>query len=159
MHGKEWGVMITHTYNMTPYLASGPEIYQDMVTAYQNGAKYILVFDYAANVTHGILQPEHLDALKRFWQYAKEHPRTNSAVGDRTAYILPKDYGYGFRGPNDGIWGLFSTDENSSKIWSDVNKWVEENKPLIDVIYEDTLQYGAFNYSKLVFWNGTILTK
>jgi hypothetical protein len=36
MHGKEWGVMITHTYNMTPYLASGPEIYQDMVTAYQS---------------------------------------------------------------------------------------------------------------------------
>ena len=134
-----------------------------MVTAYENGAKYILVFDYAkdpvTNVTHGILQPEHLDALKQFWQYAKEHPRTNSAVDDRIAYVLPKDYGYGFRGPNDWIWGLFSADENSSKIWNDVNKWVEENKPLIDVIYEDTLQYGTFNYSKLVFWNGTILTK
>ena len=164
MHSKEWGVMITYTYDTPPYLASRPEIYEDMVTAYQNGAKYILVFDYAkdpaTNVTHGILQQqERLDALKQFWQYAKEHPRTNSAVGDRTAYVLPKDYGYGFRGPSDWIWGLWSADENSSKIWKDVNKWVEENKPLIDVIYEDTLQYGAFNYSKLVFWNGTILTK
>ncbi len=168
MHNKEWGVMITYTYDTPPYpasgpLASGPEIYQDMVTAYQNGAKYIIVFDYVkdpvTNVTHGILKQEHLAALKRFWQYAKEHPRTNSAVGDRTAYVLPKDYGYGFRRPNDWIWGLFSSDENSSKIWSDVNKWVEENKPLIDVIYEDTLQYGTANYSKLVFWNGTILTK
>jgi hypothetical protein len=163
MHGKEWGVMITYTYDTPPYLASGPEIYQDMVTAYQNGAKYIIVFDYVkdpvTNVTHGILQQEHLDALKQFWQYAKEHPRTNSAVGDRTAYVLPKDYGYGFRRPNDWIWGLFSSDENSSKIWNDVNMWVEENKPMIDVIYEDTLQYGTANYSKLVFWNGTILTK
>jgi len=163
MHGKEWGVMITYTYDKPPYLASWLKIYIDMVTAYQNGAKYILVFDYAkdpvTNVTHGILQPEHLDALKQFWQYAREHPRTNSAVDDRIAYVLPKDYGYGFRGPNDWIWGLWSADENSSKIWNDVNKWVEENKPLIDVIYEDTLQYGTFNYSKLVFWNGTILTK
>jgi hypothetical protein len=159
MYGKEWGVMITYTYDSPPYLASRPEIYEDMIIAYENGAKYILVFDYAANVTHGILQQEHLDALKQFWQYAKEHPRTNSAVGDRMAYVLPKDYGYGFRGPSDWIWGLFNPDENSSKIWNDVNKWVEENKPLIDVIYEDTLQYGASNYSKLVFWNGTILTK
>jgi hypothetical protein len=163
MHDKEWGVMITYTYDTPPYLASGPEIYEDMVTAYENGAKYIVVFDYAkdpaTNVTHGILQKEHLDALKQFWQYVKEHPRTDYAVDDRMAYVLPKDYGYGFRGPNDWIWGLFSTDDNSSTIWNNVNKWVEENKPLIDVIYEDTLQYGAFNYSKLVFWNGTIITK
>ena len=163
MNNKEWGVMITYTYDTEPYLASGPEIYQDMVTAYQNGAKYILLFDYAkdpdTNVTHGILQPEHLDALKQFWQYVKEHPRTNSAVDDRIAYVLPKDYGYGFRWPGDWIWGLFKADDLSSKIWNDTNMWVDQNKPGIDVIYEDTLQYGSVNYSKLVFWNGTILTK
>ena len=163
MHGKEWGVMITYTYDTPPYLASGLKIYIDMVTAYQNGAKYIVVFDYAkdhsTNSTYGILQQEHLDALKQFWQYVKEHPRTSLAVSDRIAYVLPKDYGYGFRGPSDWIWGLFSADNNSSKIWNDVNTWVEENKPRIDVIYEDTLQYGTFNYSKLVFWNGTIITK
>jgi len=163
MHGKEWGAMITYTYDTPPYLASGPEIYQDMVTAYQNGAKYILVFDYARDpitkVTHGILQSEHLDALKQFWQYVKEHPRTSSEVSDRIAYVLPKDYGYGFRGPNDWIWGLFEADDLSSKIWNDTNTWVEQNKPKIDIIYEDTLQQNTPNYSKLVFWNGTILTK
>lgn len=163
MHGKEWGVMITYTYDKPPYLAWWPIIYFDMVTAYQNGAKYIVVFDYAkdsaTNITHGILQPQHLYAMKQFWQYAKEHPRTNSTVDDRIAYVLPKDYGYGFRGPNDSIWGLFSADNLSSTIWNDVNAWVEENKPLIDVIYEDTLQYGTADYSKLVFWNGTIQTK
>jgi hypothetical protein len=163
MHGKEWGVMITYTYDTQPYLAWWPIIYFDMVTAYENGAKYIVVFDYAkdhaANVTHGILTPWHLYAMKLFWQYAKEHPRTNSAVDDRMAYVLPKNYGYGFRGPNDSIWGLFSADNLSSRVWNDVNAWVEENKPLIDVIYEDTLQYGTADYSKLVFWNGTIQTK
>ncbi len=163
MHGKEWGAMITYTYDTWPYLANGTEIYQDMVTAYQNGAKYIVLFDYAknkaTNVTHGILQDEHLNALKQFWQYAKEHPGTNQPVNERIAYVLPADYGYGFRGPNDWIWGLFETDDQSSKIWNDTNTWVEQNKPRIDVIYEDTLQYGTFNYSKLVFWNGTTITK
>ena len=163
IQSKDWGVMITYTYDTPPYLASGPEIYQDMVTAYENGAKYIVLFDYARDpgtkVTHGILQHEHLDALRQFWQYVKEHPRTDNKVENRIAYVLPKDYGNGFRGPNDWIWGLFSPDENSSEIWNDVNMWVEENKPLIDVIYEDTLQNGKFNYSRLIFWNGTIQTK
>jgi hypothetical protein len=163
IQSKDWGVMITYTYDTPPYLASGPEIYQDMVTAYENGAKYIVLFDYARDpgtkVTHGILQHEHLDALRQFWQYVKEHPRTDNKVENRIAYVLPKDYGNGFRGPNDWIWGLFSPDENSSEIWNDVNMWVEENKPLIDVVYEDTLQNGKFNYSRLIFWNGTIQTK
>lgn len=163
MHSKEWGVMITYTYDMWPYLANGTEIYQDMVTAYQNGAKYIVLFDYAknqdTNVTHSILQPQHLEALKQFWQYVKEHPRADFAVEDRMAYVLPKDYGNGFRGPSDSIWGLFPTDNQSSKIWNDLNKWINPNEPAIDVIYEDTLQYGTANYTKIVFWNGTTITK
>ena len=163
MNNKEWGVMITWTYDKPPYLASGPEIYQDMVTAYQNGAQYVIVFDYAkdpvTNIAHSILTDEHLEALQQFWQYIKENPRPNSALADRIAYVLPKDYGYGFRGPNDWIWGLFKADDLSSKIWADVNTWVEQNKPGIDVIYEDTLQYGTSDYNKLVFWNGTIITK
>ena len=163
MNDKEWGVMITWTYDKKPYLSSGEELYQDMVTAYQNGAKYVIVFDYAkdpvTNIAHSILEDEHLEALQQFWQYVKETPRPNSALADRIAYVLPKDYGYGFRGPKDWIWGLFKTDDLSSKIWADVNTWVEQNKPGIDVIYEDTLQYGTSNYNKLLFWNGTIITK
>jgi len=162
MHGRDWGVIITYTYDTPPYLASGPEIYEDMVTAYQNGAKYIVVFDYAkdhaTNSTYGILQQEHLDALKQFWQYIKEHPRTDFEVDDRVAYVLPKDYGYGFRGPNDSIWGFGKADNLSRKIWSDANILVERYKPMMDIIYEDDLEYSAFKYSKLIFWNGTIST-
>lgn len=163
MHGKEWGAMITYTYDETPYLANGTEIYQDMVTAYQNGAKYIVLFDYAKDnetgKSYSILTDEHFTALKQFWQYAKENPQTDYAVEDKMAYVLPKDYGYGFRGPSDSIWGLFAADNQSSKIWNDVNTWVNQNEPAIDVIYEDTLQYGTANYTKLVFWNGTTMTK
>jgi hypothetical protein len=162
MHSKDWGVMITYTYDIPPYLASGSEIYNDMITAYQNGAKYIVVFDYAkdqaTNSTHGILQQQHLDALKQFWQYIKDHPRTNYTADDRVAYVLPKDYGYGFRGPNDKIWGLWEADNRSSKIWNDVSILVEQYKPIMDIIYEDDLQSSTFKYSKLIFWNGTTIT-
>jgi hypothetical protein len=161
-HNKDWGVMITYTYDTPPYLEPGAELYNDMITAYQNGAKYIVVFDYAKdyanNVSYGILQQEHLDALKQFWQYIKENPRTDNSISNRVAYVLPKDYGYGFRGPNDKIWGLWEADNLSSKIWSDVNALVEQYKPIIDITYEDDLQFSTFNYSKLIFWNGTTIT-
>ena len=163
MHNKDWGVMITYTYDNPPYLASGPQIYDDMVTAYQNGAKYLLIFDYAYNSTtklsHGILQQEHLDALKQFWQYVKDHPRKQIPVNDRVAYVLPADYGYGFRGPNDALWGLWGADNISSKIWSDTTTFAQQYTPNLDIIYADSLNNNSWNYSKLIFWNGTVLTK
>jgi hypothetical protein len=158
LRNKDWGVMITYTYDTPPYLESGPELYNDMVTAYQNGAKYIVVFDYAKNFTKSILQEEHLEALRQFWQYVKDNPRTTEATDDRVAYVLPKDYGYGFRGPNDTIWGLWDADSLSSKIWNDANALVEQYKPLMDIIYEDDLQSVMSEYSKLIFWNGTTIT-
>jgi hypothetical protein len=161
-HNKDWGVILTYTYDTPPYIESGPELYNDMVTAYQNGAKYIVVFDYAKdyvkNVSYGILQQEHLDALKRFWQYVRENPRTSDAVDERVAYVLPKDYGYGFRGPVDTIWGLWDADALSSQIWNDANALVEQYKPLLDIVYEDDLQSSTFKYSNLIFWNGTTIT-
>ena len=38
--------MITWKYNETPYLDSGDEIYNQMLTSYEAGAKYIAIFDY-----------------------------------------------------------------------------------------------------------------
>ena len=161
MHGKDWGVMITYKYDNPPYLASGPEIYNDMVTAYQNGAKYIVLFDYAkdpaTSAAHGILQQEHLEALKQFWQYTKDHSRPHNEVDDRVAYVLPENYGYGFRGTNDSLWGLWGADALSNKIWRDVTIFAELYKPQLDIIYEDSLRNSSWNYSKLIFWNGTVL--
>ena len=44
IQNKEWGAIITWIYNHSPYIESGPEFYNDLVLAYQNGANYILVF-------------------------------------------------------------------------------------------------------------------
>lgn len=159
VRNKDWGVMITWTYDNAPYLESGPEMYEDMVSAYQNGAKYILVFERHPknNTTQGIFQKEHFEALKQFWEYAKNNPKTSRSISDRVAYVLPKDYGYGFRGPKDTIWGLWEADSLSSTIWNDVNALVDQYKTRLDIIYEDDLQLKITEYPKLVFWNGTTI--
>jgi hypothetical protein len=87
----------------------------------------------------------------------KDNPRTDNSINDRVAYVLPKDYGYGFRGPNDTIWGFWEADSRSSKIWNDVSTLVEQYKPRMDIIYEDDLLSSTFKYSKFIFWNGTTI--
>jgi hypothetical protein len=124
------------------------------------GAKCILVFDTDANYTHSTLQPEHLDALKAFWQYVTDNPKPSDHPTDRVAYILPKDYGYGFRGPNDKIWGLWeATDYNySSKINTEIGGLIDKYQSKLDIIYDDGLEANnSYGYSELVFWNGTII--
>lgn len=158
VHGKEWGAMLTWTYRQPPYLESGDELYDDMVLAYQNGAKYIVVFDYPKVSQYGILTDAHFDALKRFWQYAKSNPRGASQQKQRSAYVLPKDYGWGFRNPNDKIWGIWGPDELSEKIWNDTNRLLNIYRYDMDIIHDDPEQYNSitFDYSKIHFWNGTV---
>ena len=161
VQNKDWGVMITWTYNNAPYIESGEELYNDMMLAYNNGAKYILVFNYpyVANSPYGILEEEHLEALKKFWNYVNHNPQTSNALTDRVAYVLPKDYGYGFRGPNDKIWGLWGPDTLTSTICTNLGNLIEQYGTRLDIIYDDKKElYNISPYSKLISWNGTIYT-
>jgi hypothetical protein len=135
--GKDWGVMITWTYRQPPYIESGPELYNDMVYAYQNGAKYILIFDSNKDYSQTILAQEHLDAMKQFWQYVQSNPRTITPVSDRTAYVLPQYYAYGFRGPNDSIWGLWGPDSLTNAICMNVSNLLQTYGTNLDIIYPD----------------------
>ena len=151
---KEWGVMITWTYTDPPYIESGVELYQDLVLAYENGAKYILVFDTNENYTKGILQEEHLEALREFWNYINNNPRDSDFLSDRVAFVLPSGFGYGFRGPDDKIWGQWESDVFSLEISYHLGYWLEEYETKLDIIYDDELELNN-NYSKYIFWNGT----
>ena len=98
-----------------------------------------------------------MEVLKSFWSYVNSHPRMDAPTRERAAYILPKDYGYGFRGPDDKIWGLWESDEFSEKAWNDVNSLLEHHPQNIDIIYEDDLGYNyEQTYHTLILWNGTI---
>ncbi len=154
MQNKDWGVILTFTYTTPPYLESGEKLYKDMVLAYENGAKYILVFDTDEYYTHDILTQEHLDALKMFWQYTQQHPRTISPPSERVAYVLPESYAYGFRGPNDKIWGLWQGDNFSRLLSIGSDIVLDMHGTRLDFVYENGLQPGnTHGYGNIVYWN------
>ncbi len=167
---EKWGVMITWKYTQAPFLESGAELYQDMETAYLNGADYIVVFNSPDNqstttdlgtLTSG--QGSHLAAMKDFWNYAAANPRQSNDPAT-TAYIVPADYGFGFRGPQDSVWGLFRNSTLSERIWSatGINRTdslIAQYGRTLDVVYE-TITDGLpakLIYDKLIYWNGTII--
>ena len=157
---KEWGVMITWTYNHPPYLESGPELFDDMVLAYENGAKYILVFDTNENYTHGVLEEEHLDALKQFWDYIENNPRRVEVPFGGVAYVLPQDYAHGFRGPNDKIWGFWEAEDDPISYETSVaiGKALDNYGTKLDIIYDDEITLDD-TYYKYIFWNGTLVSR
>ena len=149
---KDWGAIITWTYTQPPYIESGEQLYNDMVYAYDNGAKYIIVFSNDEQ-NHGILKQEHFDAIKRFWNYAKNNPRKAVQVSDRTAYVLPEAYGFGFRWPTDHIWGYWNADELAPNICLSVGTLLEQYGEKLDIIYDDDLQSGTNGYRELIYWD------
>ncbi len=158
--GRNWGTIITWKYDQAPYLESGTELSRDLSLAYEAGAKYGIVFSYPKNGTYGILTQEHFDALQQFWDTLQNHADRLSNPPNslpRAAYILPKDYGFGFRSPNDTIWGLFPPDEFSAKIYTDTQTLTNQYGVQLDILYDgtETLPLLA-NYSRVYYYNQTV---
>jgi hypothetical protein len=156
VQNKDWGVMITWKYTQPPYMENGTELYSDMMLAYENGAKYIIVFDSNANYTQNVLQQGQLDAMKQFWQYVQANPRTITPVSDRTAYVLPADYAYGFRGPQDKIWGLWPADNLTLDISMSVSTLLQMDGNNLDIVYPSPTLESA-GYQSIIYWNDTRL--
>ena len=154
---RDWGVIVTWTYDELPYLGSGEMLFDDLVLAYENGAKYVVVFDSDETFRKSTLLDEHFDALERFWQYTEDNPRAADLLDGRVAFVLPRDWAYGFRGPDDKIWGLWEADELASTISEDLGVLLEEYGSKLDVIYDDDLSLDD-TYKKYFFWNGTTIT-
>ena len=157
-YNKDWGAIVTWTYNDTPYLESGEELYSDLKLAYNTGAKYAVVFSYPVIGPYGILTEAHFDAMKDFVNYIHSNPREQGVIQGEVAYVLPEDYGFGFRNPRDKIWGLWDADGLSEKVWNDVNMLIDQYDSRLDIVYSDPEGWGAVKsrYSQLFFWNETI---
>lgn len=153
-YNNPWGAIVTWTYQNPPYLGTPQELFDDMVLAYQNGAKYIVVFNYPTNQTkYGLLTKEHLESIENFWDYTQNTPRPQKNA--EIAYVLPKNYGFGFRAPNDKIWGIFGPDELSAKIWDDAMNLIDAYGTNLDIIYESSDHDILQLYETLIYWNGT----
>ena len=156
--GKQWGAIMTWTYDNPPYLASGPEILEDMLTAYETGAKYLIVFNYPTypeNNPYGILMDEHFAAIQQFWKHIHEYPGDYGKITGDVAFVLPKDYGWGMRSPDDSIWGLWPADNLSSVIWDKMNTLIERYGLRLDIVYDDP-RFSFAEYSKVYYWNSSI---
>jgi hypothetical protein len=157
MQNKEWGAIITWKYTQPPYLDTGTNIYNQMLMAYNSGAKYITIFDYPYNLTgnpYGVLTDEHFQALQKFWnQISQQAP--NSAHAE-AALVLPYDYGFGMRSPTDKIWGFWGPDDKSPIIWNATQTLLGKYGLGLDIIYDDSAYPVEGNYSKVYYWNQTI---
>lgn len=161
---KEWGAIITWKYTQPPYLPNATELYNDMTLAYENGAKYIVIFNSPDNQTattpHGTLTTEHLTAMQKFWNYIHQNPQKEPYTANQ-AYVLPKDYGFSFRNPTDKIWGLWEADTLTSAIWNQTNNLIETYNSNLDIVYETLINGKNIHlpYNKLIYWNGTTITR
>lgn len=156
-NNKNWGAIITWKYNQEPYVESDTELYNDLTLAYTNGAKYIIVFDYPKTGPYGILNDNHFNALKRFWDYARMNPQDFDSIKAEAAYILPKDYGSGLRSSTDTIWGLFLSDNLSAKSWNDIIILINHYNSKFNILFDDISLGNVTNrYSKVFYWNETV---
>ena len=142
----------------------------DLSLAYSAGATYAVVFSYPNITTYGTLTQQQLNALQKFWNEIHTNPGSFAPNTPEEAYVIPEDYGFGFRSPTDTIWGLFPADSLSPKIWNDTESLLYgfvspyELPPQyyyysnLNIIYDNLTVIGSTlkNYAKVFYWNQTI---
>jgi hypothetical protein len=155
---KDWGAIITWTYNEPPYLESGTKILQDMITTYRAGAKYVIVFNFPYDQPFGILKEEHFTAMETFWDMTRSQQQNSlEKVEAEVAFVLPKDYGWGMRRLEDKIWKPeWGPDDKSPLIWENMNKLIDRYGLKLDIIYDDPQFNYEEKYSQIYYWNSTI---
>jgi hypothetical protein len=156
MQDKQWGAMITWTYNQTPYLDSYDQIYNQMLTSYEAGAKYIAVFDYPYNGSaYGILTDNQFFTLQKFWNDIHQQNFPNFSQPD-AALVLPQNYGWGMRSPNDTIWGFWPPDNKTFQIAKTTGTLLSQYGVSLDIVYADP-QYpiADVGYRHVYYWNQT----
>ena len=137
VQNRNWGAIITWTYNQTPYLESGPQMYNDMVLAYNSGATYIAIYDSSQNYANTTLTPEDFTALKNFWTYIQHNPVKHGSLTADAAMVLPQDYGFGFRNPDDSVWQYHQASSWTQKMYTDVTNVINQYNSSIDIVYSD----------------------
>ena len=158
MQHKNWGAIITWKYEQPPYLDSGEAIYEQMKFAYEAGAKYVVIFNYAENMSgpYGTLQEEHFVALERFWNEVVQNSDLNQgSIKGEAVLVLPENYGWGMRRPNDKIWGIWGPDEKSEQIWEISRNLLEHYGLGLDIVYEDSDFPVEGKYGQIFYWNQT----
>ncbi len=157
MQNKDWGAIITWKYTQPPYLDTADQIYNKMLTSYEAGAKYITIFDYPYNQSaYGILTDSHFHALQKFWNDITTKKFTDLSTPE-AALVLPHNFGWGMRSPNDTIWGFWLNDNRTQQIAKDTSQLLTKYGPSLDIIFDDpAYPISNVSYENVYYWNQTI---
>ena len=156
MQNKSWGTIATWKYFNPPYLDDADSILEQMRAAYECGAEYIIIFNYPTldGNDYGIMTDEHFQALEQFWNDTVKNPEViHGSIEAEAALVLPKNYAWGMRNPNDKIWGFWDSDEKSPQIWALLNSLLEQYGYGLDIVYDDPEFPVEGNYSHIYYWN------
>lgn len=160
--GRDWGVIITWKYGSAPYLDDGDQIYNQMMSAYQAGADYIVIFNYPIleGNDYGLMKDEHFLALERFWNETVAEKKVDPAHDvdtSRAVLVLPRNYGWGMRRPDDLIWGFWGPDEKSIPIGALMGKLIAKYGVNLEIIYEDpAYPVAGDKYENIYYWNSKL---
>ncbi len=156
LQNKTWGTIITWTYNQPPYIVDGTEMYNQLITAYKSGSKYAVIFDYPQieGNPYGILTDQHFIALETFWNKIQTLPVNDPP---KAVLVLPHDYGWGMRMPQEPVWGLWAPDNTSAQIWNITQNLLAQYRTGVDIIYEDAqFPVEGKGYQQVYYWNQTL---
>ena len=158
LQNKDWGTIITWKYNATPYLDSGAEVYKQLVASYRAGAKYTLIFNYPLleGNAYGVMRDEHFLALEEFWKnFMSPEPKSPDLSGPEAVLVLPRNYGWGMRNPDDGIWGIWGPDGKSPQVWRITQSLLGKYGLQLDIVYDDPAFAVTGKYNQIYYWNYT----
>ena len=94
--------------------------------------------------------------MKKFWEHVITNPEDFGKKQGEIAFILPKDYGWGMRNPDDNIWlPKWGSDDLSPIIWENLNRLIDDYGLYLDIIYDDP-RFVIENYSRIFYWDNKI---
>ena len=161
---KDWGAIIVWKDRdpedeKNGIYKTGPEMLEDMRVAYETGAKYVIIFNYPTNPPgnpYGILTDEHFTAMQQFWSYMQKHPEDYGKTEAQAALVLPENYAWGMRKPDDKIWGYWGPDDLSPQIWELSQDLLDQYGLALDIVYDDPdFPIADIYQEKSYYWNST----
>ncbi len=76
----------------------------------------------------------------------------------KAALVLPKNFGWGLRSPDDNVWGFWLTDNRTNQVAVVTAMCKYYYGVNLDIVYEDS-DYPLTNvaYQKVYYWNATAI--
>jgi hypothetical protein len=157
MQNKSWGAILTWSASdpQGPVLSNATEMLSQLKTCYAAGAKYMVIFDYPylGDNPYGILSNEQLESMETFWRYMQSNPQDFDSIKVDNAMVMPKEYGFGLRSAEDGVW-KWGPDNRSATIYNLSQQLLAKYGLNLDIVYDDPDFPLQGNYTQ-TFWCGS----